>query len=390
MSKVMKRGRKKAILWFEVKELEQRQQKLMENLGVEGIDIAIISSWESLYYYLGIITLQSRSRVVDPMPFIVGERDSNKITFFPTAQFDSTITLEHGYIPEHISYFDTHPWKEVSRKIADLGLETGKVGVDFRSFSAYHLELLKKLLPRVTFVDCTKIIEKQRMIKSPTELEYFRRACLSAAKVLEQAPDIIQVGKTELEVSRDIIRIIIENGAEAPAFHPQVASSYRSGLLNIAASDKKIENGDIVMIDFGASYRYYSSDVARPFVVGRSLTEEENKAACAAAKITAAALDVVRADIPVNEIHRAALEEAKQLGYEKYLKHGSGHGIGIYFWEPPALILSDNTIIRPGMTLAVEQGVYLPKFGFRFEQNLVVTKGGYEGLFSYPMEALQI
>jgi len=359
-------------------------------MATHDIDVAILSSWENLYYLLGIVTMYTRNRVVDPMPLVVG-RNVDEIFFVPTRMFSVAAEVEHPFIA-HIKPYDApHPWRVVAEIIGDLGLTKGRVAVEHRGLVIAYFQTLQKLLPDAHFTDCSPLINEIRSVKSAKEQEYLRRSCEITDKVLEVTLNgLLRPGKTEMEIAGEIIKAMIDEGAEGASFHPQVVTGYRSGLLNISSSEKPIENGDVIMLDFGASYKGYCSDTARPVILGGGATEEQRKACSAALEITLAALEAVRPGIKASEIHAAAVSRARELGCEKNLRHSSGHGIGLNVWESPTLADFDDMVIKEGMALAVEQGVYFDRFGFRFEQNIIVTKNGYEPLFKSKMDLAEV
>lgn len=371
---------------FDLVELYQRQSNLRQALRDNRIDLAVITSWENLYYFLGILTMQSRNRVVDPMPLVVSP-DLDDVIFIPTDMFSSSIELEHPHIKNYYPYSGPHPWSVLYQIVTSISTKPRTIALEYRGLTVHHHEILKKLFPDAKFVDCSPITNELRMIKSASELNYIRQSCEIVDKVLETRPsELLKPAKTEMEIAGEIIRDMISLGAEGPSFYPQVVSGYRSSLLNISSSCKRIERGEIVILDFGAIYRGYCSDTARPFVVKGKLTDEQKKSCDAALRITLTALDAVQPGINAKRIYEVAVSEARKLGYLNHIRHGSGHGIGLEVWEPPLLTDYGETILKEGMTLAVEQGVYMGSYGFRFEQNVVVTKNGCEPLFKHAME----
>ncbi|GBC69928.1 Xaa-Pro dipeptidase [archaeon HR01] len=380
----------KLTLAFDIGEFRERLSRLCGALASHGVDAAIVSSWENLYYLQGIITMYTRSRVVDPMPLVVG-RGVDEVFFVPTRMFSIASELEHPYIAHVQPYDGPHPWKTIANIIEKLGLANGRIAVEYRNLVVSHLQKLRGFLPEAHFIDCSPIINEIRSVKSAKEQEYLRKSCEITDEVLEiTMNDLLKPRKTEMEVAGEMIKAMIDAGAEGASFHPQVLTGYRSALLNISSSDKLIEESDVVMLDFGACYKGYCSDTARPVILGKSTTEEQRRACDAALEITLAALKAVKPGVKASEIHAAAVSRARELGYEKNLRHSSGHGIGLNVWEPPTLANFDDTVIKEGMTLAVEQGVYFDRFGFRFEQNVIVTKNGYEPMFKAEMKLAEV
>jgi Xaa-Pro aminopeptidase len=375
---------------FDIVEYQERIRRLIEGLKLREINVAIITNWENLNYFAGIVTMYSRSRVVESMPLIV-VTDVDEIFFVPTMMFCTAAKLEHSYISNIRPYVGPQPWNTVAQIIRELKLSKARIAIELNDISGKNLETLKKLLPEADFFDCTPLMKELRSVKSRRELEYIKKSCEITDRVLERTLlEILRPGKTEISVAREMIKIMIEEGAEGPSFYPQVISGHRSAFLNVSSSNKIIKNGDIVMLDFGINYNGYCSDTARPVILNAELSIEQEKACQAALEITNAVLYAVKAGVKASDIHNAAVLAAREIGYSKYLRHHTGHGIGLNVWEPPMLAEYDDTILKENMTLAVEQGVYFERFGFRFEQNVIVKRNGCEQLFKSDMTLFRI
>jgi Xaa-Pro aminopeptidase len=369
--------------------MKSRIAKLTAKLGEVGIDAMIITSWENLYYLTGIMTMQSRSKVVDPMPLLLSKEGN--VHFFPTVAFYSAVQIEHREIPEATPYDVGELWAKVALALQRLKLSSGRIGLEFRTLSKYHFDKFQSENPTACPKDCTDLLDDLRMTKDTDEITKLRRACSVTDKILELAPqEILRVGRTEMEAAGEIIRLCTELGAEGSSFHPQVVSGKRSSLLNVSSSyEKKIKRNDIVLLDFGVNYQGYCSDTARAFVIGHPKPTHK-KIAQAVHEIMATALSSVEAGAKASEVHEAALSKFRQFGFEGMCRHSSGHGIGLSVWEKPLLREFDSTTLEEHTTLAVEQGIYLHNFGIRFEQNLEVRENGYLPFFKYPMELVSI
>lgn len=369
--------------------MSRRIGRLKEKLERTRLDAAIITSWENLYYLTGIMTMQSRSKVEDPMPLLV--TSEGHVIFFPTVAFHSAVLLEHQWITDARAC-DVHDiWVKISRALQELRLTHGNVGLEFRYLSKYHSDQFRMQNPEVNVHDCSGILEELRMTKESEEISRMKEACRITDKTLElAASDLVRPGRSEMEVAGEIVRLAVDFGAEGPSFHPQVVSGRRSSLLNISSSyEKRIEKGDIVLLDFGIRYKGYCSDTARAFVLGNA-DERQKEIVQAVLQILQAALSIVRDGVKASDIHKQALTRFKELGFEGWCRHSSGHGIGLAVWEKPLLREFDHTVLEENTTLAVEQGLYLDNFGIRFEQNLRVTRNGYEPFFEHPMELVSI
>jgi Xaa-Pro aminopeptidase len=360
------------------KELERRD-----------LHAAILTSWESLEYLAGIKPLQSRARSFDPMPLII-PRESHEPVFVPTAAFGMAATLEHQNIKDIRPYDAGDIASILADTLTEWGLMIGPIGIESAYFSYRHVKGLLEKMPELRVQDVTDLVEGLRMIKSEEELDQIRKGAKITDRVLEAAAkDFLKPGVTELQVAGEIIRSAIEYGAEGESFHPQIFSGRRGYLLNISASNKTLEQGEVVMLDFGVNVNGYRTDTTRCFVLGRALEKHKNAAKLALA-ITHGAMDKIRPGVSASDIHKTVLSLFRKFGYEGYCRHYSGHGLGLSTWERPVLREYDYTVIQPKMALAVEQGLYFPDFGVRFEENIIVTKEKNENLFGYPTELIEL
>jgi Xaa-Pro aminopeptidase len=353
-----------------------------------GIDACVITSWQSLYYLTGMRPIQSRSASPDPMPLLLSP--DHEPVFIPTAAFGMAAKLEHGNVKEIRPYDGPEMWTRVVEVVKEWNKHEGNIGIESKYLVHSHAQMLREKIPEATFLDCSGIIEEMRMIKDDEELRRIGEAAKITDRVVEVvSKDHLKPGVTELEVAGEITRACIEFGAEDSSFHPQIFSGRRGYLLNISSSAKKLEKGEVVMLDFGASVDGYRTDTTRCFVLGRARTKQR-EAARVALKITENAVESVKPGVKASEIHKKSLKDFKKFGYDGYCRHYTGHGIGLNTWERPLLREFDDTQIRENMTIAVEQGLYFPDFGVRFEENLIVTKDGNSSLFGYPAELIEL
>jgi Xaa-Pro aminopeptidase len=227
-----------------------------------------------------------------------------------------------------------------------------------------------------------------RMIKDRQEIELMRTAASISEKALEHVVPMIRPGVTEREISRALEVFMIEKGCSGPAFDFIVASGWRSAMPHGVASDKSIENGDFVTIDFGGKYMGYCSDMTRTFVVGKcSERQREIYDTVLNAQITA--LKTIRAGISCKEADGAARGIIEKTGYAGSFGHGLGHGVGLMIHEAPVLGPKSETVLEVGMAVTVEPGIYIDGFGgVRIEDLVIVQEDGVENLNSFPKELM--
>lgn len=367
--------------------MQERLTKVRNIMEERELDAIIITAWENLYYLTGVLPIQSKARLFDPpMPFLI-TTDGDPV-FVPAIAYSTCVKLEHNYIKD-VRPHSGNVWDVISSVLKERNMDSPKIGVEFKHLSAFHAEALRRKLPNATFNDCSDVVEALRMFKSTEEIDLIRKACNITDKVLEEAEEYLKVGATEIEVTREIIARCMKHGADGTSFYPQIFSGRRAFLFNITSSfEKKLQLGEIVLVDFGAMYMGYGCDTTRVFCLGKPSIEQV-KAWEATKMIVEECVGLIKPGIKASVIHETAVAKLKQLGYEP-VQRTTGHGIGLTNWERPSLSFDDHTTIQPGMTLAVEQGVYTPTWGVRLEENVVVTADGVENLFQFPLDIVKI
>lgn len=253
-----------------------------------------------------------------------------------------------------------------------LGFEAGTIGYQtFTGFQALMAEVSGRL------VATNNLVEGLRMIKAPEEIRAIKQAAAIADQTLEVILPMIRRDMTELELANEIDYRSKKLGSEGPAFETIVASGERTALPHAHASQKKIAANELIMIDFGAIYQGYYSDITRTFGFGE--VSEEIKAAYQ--KVLAAqkkAVEAVAFGKTLGDIDQTARQALEQQNLAQYFSHNLGHGIGLSCHEYPALAPQAALPIEKNMTFTIEPGVYLAEdsFGIRIEDDVYVNDAG--------------
>jgi Xaa-Pro aminopeptidase len=218
------------------------------------------------------------------------------------------------------------------------------------------------------------VIENLRIIKDKSEIQMIKKAVEIADKAFSHVLNVIKPGIAEKEVAAELEYYLKTNGAEGVAFETIVASGSRSSLPHGVASDRKIMNGDVVTLDFGAVYNGYCSDITRTVFVGEP-DEEMKKVYNIVLNAQMNALEEVSEGKQGKDVDSIARGYILKSGYGEFFGHSLGHGVGLEIHEEPRLSPRSDTILKNGMVVTVEPGIYLPgKAGVRIE-DLVVING---------------
>lgn len=233
-----------------------------------------------------------------------------------------------------------------------------------------------------------EIINKLRSIKTEKEIEYIKKAQQIAEAAFEYILKFIKVGVTEKEIALELDFYMLSHGAEAVSFETIAVSGKNSSMPHGVPTDKKIENGDFITMDFGAVYNGYHSDMTRTVIVGEP-TEKQKEVYETVLKAQTEALAVLKTGVSGVDADKAARDIIDAKGYKENFGHGTGHGVGIEIHESPNLSPYSKAILETGNIVTVEPGIYIPdEFGVRIEDMALITEDGYINLTSCEKELI--
>ncbi|MFD6034740.1 aminopeptidase P family protein [Streptomyces griseoincarnatus] len=252
--------------------------------------------------------------------------------------------------------------------------DRGRFGVSDNAW-ALHLLGLQQALPGTSYVSLTDALPMLRAVKDAAELERLAAAGAAADAAFEEIRNVRFSGRPESEVAADLAALLRRFGHSQVDF-TIVASGPNGANPHHEAGDRRIERGDMVVLDFGGLKDGYGSDTSRTVHVGEP-TEEERRVHDLVREAQEAGFRAVRPGAACQDVDRAARAVIAEAGYGEYFVHRTGHGIGVTTHEPPYLIEGEERPLVPGMCFSVEPGVYLPgRFGVRIEDIVTVTEDG--------------
>ncbi len=230
-----------------------------------------------------------------------------------------------------------------------------------------------------------RMLRDLRLCKTSEELRYIRQAQQLTDDGFEHILDYIRPGRTEREIALELEFFMRRRGAQAVAFDFIVVSGVNSSLPHGVPTDKPVEAGDFVTMDFGAVVDGWHSDMTRTVAVGHA-GEDMQRVYEVVLKAQLRCLQTLRAGLPCVEGDAAARDIIAAAGYGDYFGHGTGHGVGLEIHEQPRLSpAAAGQVLSPGQVVTVEPGVYLPgKYGVRIEDMVVITENGCENLTKSP------
>ncbi|WP_275425612.1 M24 family metallopeptidase [Planococcus versutus] len=272
---------------------------------------------------------------------------------------------------------------EVIKTVQSRGIETLAFEQDYMTYSTV---MSYKEKVDVKFEPISDLIEKLRMVKTPEEVSVLKAAAKIADDAFEHICGFIRAGVTELEVSNELEFFMRQQGATSSSFDIIVASGLRSAFPHGVASDKVIEQGDMITLDFGALYNGYISDITRTVAVGEP-SEKMKEIYNVVLKAQELGVEKIGPGMSGIEADAIARDYIKSKGYGDAFGHSTGHGIGLEVHESPGLSFKSETILEQGMAVTVEPGIYLPGIGgVRIEDDILITESGNERLTNSTKE----
>lgn len=269
--------------------------------------------------------------------------------------------------------------------------EAGAVKVGFEEevmTVAQHKVFIEKL--SCELLPASKLLTSLRGSKDEEEITRLVAAQKIAERALEQLLKEIRVGMTEKEIAARLQYLMVSAGAEKLSFDTIVASGPNSSMPHAVPTERKIQKGDFITIDFGCVYQGYCSDTTRTVAVG-AVSEEQRAVYNIVLEAQKAGIAAARAGVSGKDIDGAAREVIEKAGYGKYFGHSFGHSLGIDIHESPNASPANEEPMPVGAVISAEPGIYLPgKFGVRIEDVLVLGEDGCRNITAFPKELLVI
>lgn len=340
--------------------LKNRLKEFRKNITAKKYDGFLIYNRANTYYYTGFGGSSSYTLITKGINYFITdfryiEYAKNNINGFKIIRQSNDVLNDIMAIIK-------------KEKIKRLGIETDlPINVFLK---------MQKMFSKIRLIPDEKIVREQRIIKDESEIKNIKRAAKITDKVLSEIKSTIKNGMKERDVVRHIKWLSDELGSEKEAFSPIVATGSNSALPHHQSSNKKIKIGDSIIVDLGCVFNSYHSDMTRTFFMNK-VSEKMKKIYNIVFQAQKSAIKEVKAGKKCAEIDKIARDIISSYGYGKYFGHGLGHGVGLEVHEPPYLNPTSKYILKKGMIITVEPGIYIPEYGgVRIEDLVLVTKNG--------------
>ncbi len=360
---------------------ESRLAGLYTFIEQQGLAAVAVNAGPSLTYLTGLHFHLMERPVV--MVFVPGHEPTIVLPELEQAKLDH---LTFGV--RAFAYGDNPKiWSDTfTAALEGLGLDGGTIGVEPRQLRLLEYNYLQRATS-TEYVDGSGIIAALRSKKDEVEIANMRKAVEIAEKALEATLAVTRIGVTEEEIASELFMQLIRNGSEASLpFTPIVASGANCANPHARPSAKSIKEGDLLVVDWGASYNGYASDLTRTFAVGR-IDAEAEKIHKTVQLANQAGREAGAPGVPCAAVDRAARKVIDDAGYGRFFNHRTGHGIGMECHEEPYMHGENEQLLAVGNAYTVEPGIYLAgRNGVRIEDDVIVTENGAESLSTMSRE----
>ncbi len=360
-----------------------RWLRLREEMAREGIERVALVPGANLFYLTGLAFHRTERPIVALFPL-----EGEPALILPAFEAEKA---QAAAIPWRLFPYTDEEGPGRAFQAAAEALGVGRpIAVETLAMRVMEWSLLAQTFRPPEPISAEPLLARLRMVKGPEEIAAMRRAVAVAEEALRMWLPQVRIGMTEREAARRLIQACFAAGADSLAFEPIVAAGPPAALPHATPSDRPMERGELVIVDFGVVVEGYVSDLTRTFAVGEP-DPEWRRIYEVVREANAAGRAAVRPGIPAEVVDRAARAVIEAAGYGRYFTHRTGHGLGLEIHEPPSIVAGNTVPLAPGMTFTVEPGIYLPgKGGVRIEDVMVVTETEGESLTTFPRELMSI
>ena len=361
---------------------QPRFDKLNASLRTSGLDAVILNPGPTLTHLTDL-----RFHLMERPVVLLFARDQDPAIVLPELELQKVASLPYKL---QVFAYPENPaeWDHAFRKaVQALDLDGRRIGVEPRQLRLLEFRHVKAGAPEADYPDASDVLAALRLRKDQAEIEAMRRAVKIAQDALEGTIPLIKIGMTEKELSAELVVQLLKHGSEPEMpFAPIVSAGPNGANPHASPSDRTLQAGDLLVVDWGATYDGYISDLTRTFAVGE-VDEEYKKIHKIVQEANAAGRAAAKPGVPCANVDQAARDVIEKAGYGKYFTHRTGHGIGMEGHEEPYMRGDNMQLLEPGMAFTVEPGIYLPnRNGVRIEDNVVITETGADVLSDMPRE----
>jgi len=369
---------------FEISEFEKRHSRVRLEMEKSGIDLLLVFAPANINYLIG-----TPSKGYQEFQVLFFPLQPGKLTILSRLP-DTPHLKAESLADEVIGWGGREPedpidvMKRIMTERNLNGMRTG-IEVPYYYLHPYDYKKIVKFIGESLIKDATDLIGSIRLVKSPKELEYVKKAANILDKSMLTCINSIEAGKTERQVSADIHHTLLLSGSDIPSSPMNFLTGSRSAFAHAEPSDKVINKGDFMHIQFGAHWKRYCCTIGRQISLGKP-TQRMLDLYQIARDAVDACINMMKPDVAATVPHEAAKKIISKSGMDNYRLHMTGYAVGAAFppsWVEP-LVLEDNCpyVLKEGMIIAVEPPLFglEDNLGVRVIENVLITKNGTQAL----------
>lgn len=355
---------------------------IQNHLKQHQIDMVLITNPDNIFY-LSHFQSNPHERLLGVMIF----QEAEPLIICPQMEILDAAT---NWTYEIVGYLDTeNAWAVLTEAVKSRGITPNVIAIEKSHMTVERLETLEQFFPQAHFTKLDDTMNAMRVIKDPEELANLRQAAKLADYAIEIACREITEGKTELEILMNIEKAIQEKGYTM-SFDTMVLSGAKTASPHGTPGNRKIQKGDMILLDLGVIYNGYCSDITRTVAFGCP-SEEQITIYNTVRTANEQAIATVKPGIRAMDLDKIARNIITAAGYGEYFTHRLGHGLGISVHEFPSITSTNDMLLEKNMVFTIEPGIYKTGIaGVRIEDDVVVTSEGVEVLTKFPKELIII
>ncbi len=386
-------------LYFSQEEYNQRLANTKKSMEEKGIDVLIVTDpanmnyltgfdgW-SFYVHQGVIVALDEEQ-----PIWFGRGQDGNAARLTTYLDERNI---YPYTDDYVNSTVKHPYEFVADILKERGLDKKNIATetDAYYFSAKCQQTIERCLPDATFKDGYNIVNWVKIIKSPTEIEFIKKASVIVQKAMDVAYNMIDIGVRQCDVAAAVYQAQIsgteEYGGEYSAIAPLMPAGVRTSTPHLSWTDGPYNDGDTVILELSGNYRHYHCPLARTMILGNASQKVRDLGATVSEGLTAA-LEGIKPGMLCEDVERIWAKTIAKSGFVKDSRIGYSMGLNY----PPdwgehtaSLRPGDKTVLKPGMTFHMIPGIWLDDCGVDTSEPFVVTETGAEPFCHYRRELL--
>ena len=356
-----------------IKDRVERLRSFLERLSLTGV---VITEMKNVRYFSGFTGSDGVLVIGEEHGVFLTDgryttQASGEVTQFPVEEYNKKVD-------------------GISNVIDGMGLD--KVGVESHNMTLFAFEELKKVVSGAELVLIKDDLSKLRMVKEEGEIDCIRKAIKISEGALDEITPMIVPGVSEADIAVELEYVMKKRGSDPIPFPIIVASGENGAIVHATPGLRKLKKGDLLLIDFGAVFKGYSSDQTITYqisnggtIVGAKDKGDKRKIFEVVRSAQREGIVRARSGVPVKEVDEAVREFIDEKGFGEYFTHSTGHGVGLNVHEPPAISSLCDDVLAAGMVITIEPGIYIPGWGgVRLEDMILITEDSPKVLTTIP------